>query len=105
MIADPASLARSLADMFPGFATEFDDDDLQTFHSVLMWLSPVIAGYLQTSDVRTKMRFCEVVDGLMEAGGEAENAVATCLLEHASQIGIYKFCKQHLGPAAKAELR
>ena len=104
LASDPESLARLLVDMFPVFETEIDEDDLHSYHAVLMVLLPHIAGYLDASDDRTKKRFCEVVDGMMAAGGDAENAAATCLLEHASQVGIYKFCKQHLGRAAREEL-
>jgi hypothetical protein len=49
--------------------------------------------------------FCTLINGCVSAGGDMENAVCTCLLEHASQVGIAKTIRPHLSEAAKAEMR
>jgi hypothetical protein len=42
---------------------------------------------------------------MVAAGGEKENAISTCLLEHASQVKVRNIIRPHLSAAAKEELR
>jgi hypothetical protein len=42
---------------------------------------------------------------MFAAGAEKENAISTCLLEHASQVKVRNIIHPHLSAAAKEELR
>jgi hypothetical protein len=64
----------------------------------------VITGYLQAAPARVG-RFCDLVNAMVAAGAEKENAISTCLLEHASQVRIRNIIRPHLSAAAKGELR
>ncbi len=104
-INSPKVLAERLIALFPPFAVELADEEIETYHQVIQRLAPVIAGYLENSSKPTLSHFCDLVNAMTDAGGEKENAIATCLLEHASQVGIRRIIRPHLGAAAKRELR
>jgi hypothetical protein len=105
-IESPTDLANRLVELFPLFAAELEDEgQLQNFHQVVMRLAPVVSGYLQSSGERVVKNFCSLVDAMADAGGEQENAISTCFLEHASQVGARKLISQYLGVQAKRELR
>ena len=104
-IACPSALAERLIELFPSFAAELEAEDIENYHQVIQRLSPVITGYLQTSPERTIREFCEVVNAMADSGGVKENAISTCLLEHASQLKLRKIIRSYLGAAAKQELR
>jgi len=104
-IDSPKALAERLITLFPPFAVELADEEIETYHQVIQRLAPVIAGYLENSPKPTLGHFCDLVNAMADAGGERENAIATCLLEHASQVGVRRIIRPHLGAAAKKELR
>jgi len=104
-IESPTNLAEQLIGLFPSFASELEGEDIENYHQVVQRLAPVITGYLQNSSERTIKKFCELVNLMADAGGEKENAISTCLLEHASQVEVRNLIRPHLGPAAKRELR
>jgi hypothetical protein len=89
--------------MFPDFETHCDE--AESYHQVVMDLSPFIARYLEEGTDRSAKEFGALVDRMVEARGAQQNAIETCLLEHASQVGCAKLLKPHLGPAARKELR
>jgi len=105
-INSPAELLATMTAMFPAFTSEFDDEDEgeATYHQVVRQLAPVIAGYLRDTPTQVEA-FCNLVNAMVAAGGEKENAISTCLLEHASQVGVRNTIRPHLSPAAKQELR
>lgn len=104
-IDSPESLAKRLTELFPAFSSEIEGDTSDTYHGVLLLLTPVITGYLENSSERTIRKFCELVNYMAEAGGEKGNAIATCLLEHASQVKLRSIIRPHLGAVARRELR
>lgn len=101
----PGSLAHVLAEFFPIFSDELIDEEIHSYHWVLMLFAPISAQALESADERTIRRFCDLINQMVSAGGELENAVSTCFLEHASQIGVRKIIKPFLSREAKAELR
>jgi hypothetical protein len=103
-IASPTVLAETLKSMFPDFAFELEDEGVTSYHQVIQRLAPVIAGYLQAAPARVG-KFCDLVNAMVAAGAEKENAVSTCLLEHASQLQVRNIIRPHLSAAAKEELR
>jgi hypothetical protein len=104
-VDSPLALTEQLFGLFPAFAAELEGEEIENYHQVIQRLAPVVAGYLQASPERTVKKFCEIVNSMADAGGERENAISTCLLEHASQVQVRKIIRPHLGVAAKRELR
>lgn len=110
-IQTPKDLVSALIGLFPGFQAEWDEGEgfggsgQYNFHTVFMELVPFCSGYLAEASPKTIQSFCALINDLVAAGGEMENAVSTCLLEHASQVGVRKALKPYLSLAAKAELR
>ena len=102
-LESPADLRATLIRMFPDF--EAQSDEAETYHQVVMELSPFIARYLEQGTDRIAKEFGALVDRMVEAGGAQQNAIETCLLEHASQVGCSKLLEPHIGPAARKELR
>jgi len=103
-INSPVELAKALGTMFPAFSSELEDEEVTSYHQVIQRLAPVIAGYLQAAPNQVR-GFCELVNALVAAGAEKENAISTCLLEHASQVKVGNLIRPHLSEAAKLELR
>src|SRR5437879_3435015 len=104
-IDSPGSLAAMLIELFPPFAAELEGVEITGHHQIITRLTPLITGYLQDASKRTTEKFCEVVSAMVSAGGEKENAISTCLLEHASQVSLRKIILLYLTAAAKKELR
>jgi len=105
-INSPAELLATLVVMFPAFASEFEDEDGEpaTYHEVIRQLTPVITTYLRDTPTQVEA-FCNLVNALVCAGGDKENAISTCLLEHASQVKVRNTIRPYLSCAAKQELR
>ena len=104
-IDTPDALAKRLLQLFPPFAAELRGEAVESYNQVIQRLAPVVTSYLEGSPERTVKCFCELINLMADAGGETENAIATCLLEHASQVKVRKIIAPHLGAAAKRELR
>ncbi|MBM4297545.1 MAG: hypothetical protein FJ143_07365 [Deltaproteobacteria bacterium] len=103
-IDSPTALAEYLIGLFPSFASEIEGEELTSYHQVFQRIAPVLSGYLKNSHPRTIKKFCALVNTMVDAAGDKENAISTCLLEHASQVGVRKIIRPYLGPAAKREL-
>src|SRR5215475_9626456 len=101
----PSHLANVLIALFPAFAGELRGEEITTYHQVIQQLAPRIAEFLHSSSERTVKQFAALVNSMASNGGDQENAVSTCLLEHASQIGIRKMIRTHLSNEARRELR
>jgi hypothetical protein len=87
-IDSPTSLAKHLIELFPPFATELQGEEITSYHQVVLRLTPVVTEYLQKASAKTVERFFKMINAMIEAGGERENAISTCLLEHASQVKL-----------------
>jgi hypothetical protein len=104
--ASPLEFQAAVCELFPAFSQEFElDEAIDTYHQVVMALTPRLANYLSTETDRKTRAFCAVVNEMVEAGGNQRNAIETCLLEHASQLGCRKLLQPHLSATAKRELR
>jgi len=104
-IDTPSRLADLLVAMFPAFSEELRGEQLDSYHQVFQLLAPRALSYLQTSPEPTVKRFASLINTLVSNGGDLENAVCTCLLEHASQVGIRRFLQRHLSKEARSQLR
>ena len=104
-INSPVELLAILTILFPEFASEFEaDEKVTTYHQVVLRLAPVIAGYLEVAPARIE-GFCDLVNAMVDARGDKENAMSTCLLEHASQVNLNRTIRPYLSAAAKEQLR
>jgi hypothetical protein len=67
-----------------------------SFHSVLIEFSTFFGSPGCTMSERQLRSFGDLVSTAIEAGGQLENAFATCFLEHAEQIGVWKVLRPFL---------
>ena len=110
-IETPKDLVIALIDLFPGFRKDWDEGEGEggigqyNFHTVFIEFAPGCSGYIAMASPRKIVAFCALINNFIARGGDMENAVSTCLLEHASQVGIANTIKAHLSQAARAELR
>src|SRR6267143_174474 len=100
----PLELRAALVALFPVFEGESDAAEAQSYHRVVMDLAPFLKSYLEGDSFRKVRAFGQIVNHLVAAGGDQQNAIETCLLEHASQVGCGRLLKPHLSDAAKREL-
>jgi hypothetical protein len=106
-------LKNSLISLFPSLAEELVEDEPEEFeyreelnlHHVWSYFSYTASKELIQAEVQTVRLLAELINKSVAAGGLAENAVSTCFLEHASQIGVKKVLKPHLSQLARLELR
>ena len=96
---DSAAALADTSRMFPAFAAEVEGEEVTSYHQVVQRLAPVITGYLRDAPKQTVERFCEVVNAMVAAGSEKENAISTCLLEHASQVKVRNILRPYLSAA------
>src|SRR5436309_314866 len=102
-ITTPRDLAEQLIRIFPDFAQEWDEgqgygytDGDYNFHTVFLTLGEVISELLEKATVDQKREFCSLVNQLVAKGGDFENAVSTCFLEHASSLGAREDIEPYL---------
>lgn len=111
MTPTPEQVVERLIELFPAFEIEWDDgegfgyDGDYSYRSVFLTFGPVSSTLLEAASDSTVRKFCDFVDHGVERGGDLENAISTCFLEHASRLGVASRIRRHLGAAAKAELR
>ena len=109
MFKEPKELQEALIELFPSFIEELDEeyDELYnplTYHRVWMDFSPLAKSYLSNAGKKELKNFCLIVNKSVGNGGDQENAVSTCFLEHASQVEISKLIKSYLSNTARKEL-
>jgi hypothetical protein len=110
-IDKPRDLVNRLIHLFPEFEAEWDEGEgygclgCYGYHTVFTELAPDCRSYLEKSSPATVKSFCDLINAFVSASGDKESAVSTCLLEHASQVGIRKIVNPYLSQAAKQELR
>jgi len=113
MMNDPEDLKNKLIVLFPSFEEEMKKDDeidygyeeTLTYHHIWITFAPMAHEYLIESTNKIQKAFCDIINNMVSEGGVKENAVSTCLLEHATQINIKKMIKPYLSSEAKNELR
>jgi hypothetical protein len=111
MMDSPQPLVDILILLFPEFIKEWDNGasfghrENYTYHSVLQEFAPVSLKMLSNATTSQIKDFCNLLNRMVEIGGDHENAVSTCFLEHASQVGVRKIIAPYLSKEAKRELR
>jgi hypothetical protein len=111
MMNTPRQLVDELIAIFPEFEKEWGEGESfgytgdYNYHTVFLEFAPVSHAILNGVDSRQVEKFCELINRMVLMGGEQENAVSTCFLEHASQVGVRKIIEPYLSKEAKRELR
>ena len=112
MINTPQKIAEKLIQIFPEFEKEWDEGESYgydgggySFHVIFMTFAPIAHKILATASGKQIITFCSLINEMVANGGEEGNAIATGLLEHASQVGIRKILLPHLSQEAKKEIR
>lgn len=107
-------LKASLIQLFPEFEAELEEESEEsyigyspppTIHSIWLAFTPVANEYLLNASPRLLKELGKLINAEVDAGGNRENAVSTCFLEHASQVDVLKLLKPVLSGQAKQELR
>jgi hypothetical protein len=108
----PEQIVKLLISIFPEFEGEWDngegfgyEDNNFSAHSVFLTYGPISKKLLESANDKKIKKFCEFVNLLVKEGGDSENAVSTCFLEHASQLNVRNIIKPYLSKEAKNELR
>ena len=112
LIEQPVDLVNHLIALFPDFAAEWDEgkafgyeNGSYSFHAIMLMFGPMSATCLNQADDKTIRAFAELLSQAIENGGQIENAVSTCFLEHASELGVVGILKPHLDVKTRAVLR
>ncbi len=94
--------------IFPEFKSEWERDNpyitdgKYSVHSVYMSFLPFLASATHTKEQLSKV--ASLLNNAVKAGGNSENAVSTCILEHLHQIGLTSVLKSLLSNEAKERL-
>lgn len=99
-----------LQELLPGFDHSWEDEDMwsglgRSYHAVVRDLADHFGKVCPSLNDKQLSQFAAWINGTVESGGKLENAVGTCFLEHAGQLGIYHALVPHLSPLAKASAR
>lgn len=101
----PVELILELQRVFPDFrvATEGHDEMYNpiSLHTVMMDFAYWIGISLPTATQKQVEDLGGWLDSAVESGGNLENAVSTCLLEHAFRLNIEKRLRPHINAATK----
>ena len=104
-----AQLLLDLSGIFPEFAaywareTEGDEFPSKTLHVVYMSFVPFL-GSLSPTQAQWQ-RLADLISREVAAGGDRENAVDTCMLEHLHQVKLNRVLRPLLSRAAKSLVR
>jgi len=106
--ASQADIVQALSSIFPEFASEWAEECVggvppsDSAHVVYMTLMPLL-GKIDMSEKQAR-QFAGLVNDAVAAGGVAENAVATCLLEHFRGSSAFRKVRPYLSKDAKLRL-
>ena len=112
MLKRSEEVASRILEIFPDFKKYWDEgegygyqDGEYNIHSIFLTFGPVSKMLIESASETQIKDFCGFVNKLVAEGDELENAVSTCFLEHASQLGVRKFIRRYLSAEARNELR
>ena len=109
----PVSLKNELVEIFPILEAEYEEDIAEensyeaplTFHRVWLVFGCMASECLKNASNKELLALANIINSMVESGGEKESAVATCFLEHASQIRVGSLLKPYFSNSAKSQLR
>jgi hypothetical protein len=76
-----------------------------THHAVLRCFLDYFSAGHEGFEKKQLERFCAWVNAAVAVGGEMENAVSTCFLEHARQVKINRVLAPYLSREAKSRFQ
>jgi hypothetical protein len=80
---------------------EIEDPEELNHHRVMMIFAPYFAANQHLFSVKQLRRLGEWINAAVSMGGELENAVSTCFLEHARQLKINRTLAPYLSALTK----
>jgi hypothetical protein len=103
-----SELVKRLVAIFPGFEADWhaDNEDIaaqsDTLHSVYQSFLPFAATVPATKGQLASL--ATLLNEEVAAGGDRENAVATCFLEHCAATGLFSSLRPLLNAEAQTRL-
>jgi hypothetical protein len=99
----PQSPKDFLVSLDPAFETELEDeaDEDLTDHRVMMLFAQYFGANHGSFSSRQLQALGTWLNAAVAAGGELENAVSTCFLEHARQLKVNRVLAPYLSAQAK----
>lgn len=96
----PKELLDQLILLFPEFKDEWDDENAYidvngefSLHSIYMTFLPFLTANIGKIHHGQIQQFAALINEAVDAGGDSENAVSTCILEHLGQVKLYSILK------------
>ncbi len=102
----PEDALAFLVALDPAFETELEDErstDL-TYHRIMRLFASYLGANGNALPLNKVRLLCGWLNASVAAGGDIENAVSTCLLEHAHQLRVHRLLSPHLSAEAKRRL-
>jgi hypothetical protein len=99
----PKDTAEFLIALDPPFETELELEDPQELnnHRIMMIFAKYFAANRASFSAKQLRRLGDWLNSAVAAGGELENAVSTCFLEHVRQLKVNRMLAPYLSQAAK----
>jgi hypothetical protein len=102
----PQQLLAKLAEIFTDFQLErTDENGALTYHEIMLAFTPYFGSSLYAFSVKQLGEFGSMVNKAVDHGGDLENAISTCFLEHIRQIDASKVLAPFLTREAKKRSR
>jgi len=99
----PKDTMAFLVALDPAFEAELDADDLDglSHHRVMMAFASHFGARHGSYSPKQLAQLGNWLNAGVAAGGELENAISTCFLEHARQLKVNRVLAPYLSPLAK----
>ena len=99
----PKDTRDFLVSLAPASETELEDEATEdlTNHRVLMLFAQYFGANHGSFSTKQFRALADWLNAAVAGGGELENAVSTCFLEHASQLKVNRVLAPYLSPQAK----
>jgi hypothetical protein len=114
----PQETLEQLCAIFPEFRQSWGEEEAPpedglvdgvyyewTHHAVLRCFLDYFSAGHEGFEKKQLERFCAWVNAAVAVGGEMENAVSTCFLEHARQVKINRVLAPYLSREAKSRFQ
>jgi hypothetical protein len=108
---NPSEVLEYAVSIFPEFRNEWEnenpyikEDGSYSIHSVYMVLLGYVSARKSSFNSKQFKQLATLINGAVAAGGNSENAISTCFLEHANQVGLSSVLKPLLEREVKKRL-
>jgi hypothetical protein len=106
-----SDVLHSVISIFPEFQSEWEnenayikEDGSYSVHSVYMVLLEFLSCKKSNNSEKQLKQLATLINSAVAAGGNSENAISTCFLEHVNQVGLDSVLKPLLDREAKDRL-